>query len=275
MTIIIILPALVDASRLMSILGIFRHNDAGIMKRKAEYSQNFLKSPQLVRELITKSNLNKTDVVYDLGAGSGVISSVLAEKVAEVRAVEYDERLLPTLRNNLGKFNNVTIEHGDALKIPFPKTPYKIFANIPFHISSAIVQRFINNPHAPEAAYLIVQRQFGRKLEASDPSHFTSQLGMIIGAEYSVKIIKNLRKTDFYPHPAVDTVCVELIQRKTPLVAPEKLKAYERFTTECFADPKKLAKMPLEVIGATPGISPSRLPLTQWLILFSAQTVYK
>lgn len=244
------------------------------MKRLAEYSQNFIKSPQLVRGLIDRSNLKKSDIVYDIGAGSGILSSVLATKVAQVVAVEYDTRLLPTLQKNLEKFNNVTVQQGDALKINFPETPYKIFANIPFHISSAIVWRFIDNQRAPQAAYLIVQRQFGRKLEASDPSHFTSQLGMIIGVEYSVKIIKNLRKTDFYPHPAVDTVCLELVKRKTPLVAPERLKDYERFTTECFADPKKLADLPLGVIGMTPGFSPSRVSLAQWVLLFHHQERY-
>ena len=244
------------------------------MKRLDAYSQNFLKSPRLVRELISKSNLRVTDTVYDLGAGSGLISSVLADVVKKVVAVEYDSRLKQTLQTNLSEFRNVTITIADALTIPLPKSPYKVFANIPFHISSPLVQRFINNSEAPVSAYLIVQKQFGRKLEATDPTHFTSQLGMIVGAEYTVKIIKNLKKSDFQPAPAVDTVCVELIKRKTPLVEPSRLAAYQKYTEECFADPKKLAKLPIHVIGATPGFSPSRLSLTQWIILFNSQKVY-
>ena len=164
------------------------------MKRLDQYSQNFLKSPQLVRELISKSNLRVTDTVYDLGAGSGLISSVLADAVKKVVAVEYDLRLKPTLEKNLSQHRNVTITIADALTMPLPKSDYKVFANIPFHISSPLVQRFVNSPEAPLAAYLIVQKQFGRKLEATDQKSFTSQLGMIIGAEYTVKIIKNLKK---------------------------------------------------------------------------------
>ena len=244
------------------------------MKRLDTYSQNFLKSPLLVRELISKSNLRVTDTVYDLGAGSGIISSVLADAVKKVVAVEYDSRLKTVLEKNLSAHRNVTITIADALTIPLPKSPYKVFANIPFHISSPLVQRFFNSPDAPQAAYLIVQKQFGRKLEASDTTHFTSQLGMIIGAEYTVKIIKNLKKSDFQPAPAVDTVCVELVKRKTPLVEAHRLAAYQKYTAECFADPKKLAKLPIAVIGATPGFSPSRLSLTQWIILFNSQKVY-
>lgn len=241
------------------------------MKRLHTYSQNFIKSPQLVQELVNRSTLKASDVVYDIGAGSGIISSALAPKVAQVIAVEYDPRLMPTLQKNLESFKNVTVQHGDALKIPFPETPYKIFANIPFHLSSPIVQRFINNPQAPQAAYLITQKQFARKLEATNARQFTSQLGMILGAEYSVKIIKNLKKTDFIPRPAVDTVCVELIKRKEPLIPQKDLDSYARFTQECFSDPKELAKQPLHIIGQQPGISPSRLTLDQWIILYTTK----
>ncbi len=244
------------------------------MKRLAHYSQNFLRRPNLVRELIKLTNLKSTDTVYDLGAGSGVISSVLAETVGMVVAIEYEPRTVELLKINMEKYSNVDVHQADILKFPLPTTPYKIFANIPFHLSSPIIHRFINSPNAPQAAYLITQKQFGKKLVATDTTHFTGQLGMIIGAEYDVKILRPLKRTDFWPHPAVDTVFIGLVKRATPLVQPNRLKAYEKFTEECFADPKKLAKMPLEVINALPGISPSRLHLNQWVELFNSQTIY-
>jgi 16S rRNA A1518/A1519 N6-dimethyltransferase RsmA/KsgA/DIM1 with predicted DNA glycosylase/AP lyase activity len=244
------------------------------MKRLSHYSQNFLRSPKLVESLIARSTLTKSDVVYDIGAGSGVISSVLARTVQKVVAVEYDERVAQTLTDNMRQFSNVEVKIGDVLKLDFPSTPYKIFANIPFHLSSPIIQSFMNSPTSPQSAYLIVQKQFGRKLVATDTSHFTGQLGMVLGAEYRVKIIKSLNKTDFWPHPAVDTVFIELVKRSEPLVAKDRLNAYAKFTSECFSDPKKLAKMPLEIIGQTIGASPSRLSLDQWVMLFEKQQVY-
>ncbi len=244
------------------------------MKRMSESSQNFLRSPQLVAELIRNSKLKTSDTVYDIGAGSGVITAGLASKVAKVVAIEFDPRVAAKLRENMSRYPNVEIRVGDFMDMPLPTEPYKVFSNIPFHLSSPIVQRFINIPNGPAAIYLIVQKQFGYKLVATDTTHFTSQLGMIIGAEYSVKVMKNLRKTDFWPNPAVETVFIEMIKRKEPLVSPGRLSAYRLFTEECFADPKKLAKLPLEVIGATPGFSPSRLTLTQWVLLFNSQKVY-
>lgn len=244
------------------------------MKRLADYSQNFLRSPKLVESLVAQSNLKKDDVVYDIGAGSGIISATLARKVKQVIAVEFEPGAAKLLIHNMQEYPNVSVKIGDIMKMNLPTTPYKIFANIPFHLSSPIVQRFINSPMSPEAAYLVVQKQFGRKLIATDTSHFTGQLGMLLGAEYKVKIIKSLRKTDFWPHPAVDTVLVEMIKRKEPLVAKNRLSAYTQFTIQCFSDPKKLAKMPLHVIGQTPGASPSRLSLDQWVILFNSQKIY-
>ncbi len=244
------------------------------MKRLADFSQNFLRSPELVAELLRYSKLKSTDTVYDIGAGSGIIAAKLAKKVKKVVAIELDSRIADTLKENMSRYPNVEVRIGDFMKMQLPTEPYNIFSNIPFHLSSPIVQRFINTPHAPKSVYLIVQKQFGKKLVATDTTHFTSQLGMVIGAEYDVKVIKNLSKTDFWPHPAVDTVCIGMVKRTEPLVKSSRLNAYRTFTEECFSDPKKLAKMPLEVIGATPGLSPSRLSLTQWVILFNSQTLY-
>lgn len=244
------------------------------MKRLASYSQNFLRRPNLVRELVHFTNLQPDDTVYDLGAGSGIISSVLAEIVGKVVAIEYEPRTVELLKINMEKYSNVNVIQADILKVNLPTSPYKIFANIPFHLSSPIIHRFINSPSAPQAAYLITQKQFGQKLVATDTNHFTGQLGMIIGAEYDVKILKTLKKTDFWPHPAVDTVFIGLIKRKTPLVQAHRLNAYKQFTEECFSDSKKLSKLPLETINAVPGISPSRLHINQWVKLFNVQNIY-
>lgn len=244
------------------------------MKRLAHYSQNFLRSPTLVAELVARSTLTQHDTVYDIGAGSGVITSILAQRVEKVIAVEFEPRIVATLKENVAGFRNVTVLHEDFLKLQLPKTPYKIFANIPFHLSSPIIKTFLKPATAPKAAYLIVQKQFGEKLLSDQEGRFTAQLGMLIGVHYSVKILKNLKKADFWPNPAIDTVFIEFIQRKQPLVPQERLEAYERFTIECFADPKKLAKLPLKVIGKSPGFPPSRLTLAQWLILFNSQTHY-
>lgn len=245
------------------------------MKRLHTFSQNFLRSPELVKELFGHTIIRRDATVIDIGAGSGTISSVLSSRVKKVIAVEFEPRMVEKLRDNMQALPNVTVQQSDFLTMELPNFPYYIFANIPFSLSSPIVKRLIETNSPPEAAYLIVQKQFGKKLIAdTDPKHFTSQLGMIAGALYAVRIRKELERTDFWPHPAVDTVFIEMVRRPEPLVPLKRMKAYRTFTEECFADPKKLAKLPIHTIGLEPGGSPSRLTIKEWVKLFNTQTVY-
>jgi 23S rRNA (adenine-N6)-dimethyltransferase len=212
--------------------------------------------------------------VYDIGAGSGVISSVLAERAQSVVAVEFEPRMATKLRANMQKYPNVTVHQGDFLKMPLPAGPYKIFANIPFHLSSPIVRRLAEADNPPVATYLIVQKQFANKL-LPDFDGFTGQLGMMIGPIFAVKIRKRLQRTDFYPHPNVDTVMVELILRPEPLIAPERMPAYRQFIEGCFSDPKIFTKMPRERAGISLDMKPSQMKLAQWTELFNSQQRYR
>lgn len=239
------------------------------MKRLAHYSQYFLRNPQLVKELVGHTSINKHDDVIDIGAGSGVISSVLATRCHTVTAIEFEPRVVSTLRENMRDYPNVSIYQGDFLEMTLPEKPYKIFANIPFHLSSPILHKITEATNPPTATYLIVQKQFADKL-LGDSDHFTSQLGMIIGPEFAVRIRRPLRRTDFWPHPNVDTVLLEIVHRDEPLIKPSQLNIYKKTIVDCFSDPKKFAKMPITEVDLRPGIKPSQMTLAQWIKLFKA-----
>src|SRR5690606_10605117 len=112
------------------------------MARHDSYSQHFLRGARLVSELIGHSNLRKNDTVYDLGAGSCVITSVLTQRCKHVYAVEIEPDALKKLEQNVGSLDNVTIVNKSFLSL-YPEAPYKIFANIPFNLSSKTLQHFI------------------------------------------------------------------------------------------------------------------------------------
>lgn len=243
------------------------------MKRLAHYSQYFLRSPRLIKELVGHTNISKHDLVYDIGAGSGVISSVLADRCKAVVAVEYEPRMAEKLRANMAQHPTVTVYQGDFLAMPLPTTPYKVFANIPFHLSSPILRRLTEANNPPEAIYLIVQKQFANKL-LPDSDRFTGQLGMMVGPLFAVRIRKRLKRTDFWPHPNVDTVMVELARREQPLVGPDKMPAYRQFVTDCFSTPRIFAAMPQKATGLPPEIKPSQMRLAQWVALFGLQKKY-
>lgn len=183
------------------------------MQRIHTRSQNFLRSPALVKELIGHTNIKRTDTVFDIGAGSGVIASVLAQKAARVVAVEIDERFIPKLQTNLHNFDNVEVVQADVLEFQFPHEPYKVFANIPFSLSSPIVTHLFNAHTPPRAVYLIVQEQFARRL-IPDKNGRVSQLGELLAAKFDLRIRRRMRPTDFYPRPNVPTVLLEMLYRE-------------------------------------------------------------
>ena len=123
--------------------------------RKYQLSQHFLRSPKLAGFLIGHSNIKKRDIVIDIGAGSGVISAALAKRCRQVIAVEPDHETAELLRKNVGKLENVQIIERDFLEMELPEGPYKIFANPPFHLSSAILHKLDEAENPPEAIYLI------------------------------------------------------------------------------------------------------------------------
>ena len=160
--------------------------------------------------LIGHSNLKKRDLVVEIGAGSGVITSALAKRVREVIAVESDAATAEKLRENLAKreITNVTVVQRDFLEMDLPEEPYKVFANPPFHLSSAIVHKLIEAKNQPEAFYLILQKQFALKLLNTE-RHYTSQLGLMVIRKYQTRIRLPLKASDFTPPPAVPCVFFE------------------------------------------------------------------
>lgn len=239
--------------------------------RKHTYAQHFLRSPRVVAELIGHTNIRKNDLVYDLGAGSGIIASVLARRTKHVVAVEIEAEAYHKLEQNLGSVENVTLLKKDILQLSPPDEPYKIVANIPFNLSAKIVRQFAFATHPPKVMYLIVQKQFAMKLVPSD-RHFNSELGAELWPWYGVRIRKPLYKTDFTPPPAVDTVFVEIKQLEEPLMSYDEQEPYRRFVEQAFAEQKFYAGLPCGDVGISAERKPSELSPEQWVKLYTAYT---
>lgn len=192
--------------------------------RNFRLDQNFLRSPKLALFLIGHSNIKKRDLVIDIGAGSGVITSALAKRCRKVIAVEKDTETAKRLRENLARQNitNVEVFEGDFREMKLPDEPYKIFANPPFSLSAEVFYKLLNLENLdgkickkegdmtrrPEAIYLILQKQLALKLIITE-RYYTSQLGRLLTEDYATRIRLPLKPTDFTPPPKVPTVLFE------------------------------------------------------------------
>ena len=209
------------------------------MSRKHRISQNFLRSPRIALMLVGHSNIRKRDFTLDIGAGSGVFTYALSKKSAPVLAIECDRETFKKLQNNTKKLENVEVLCADFLRFNLSKLPknYKVCANIPFHLSSPIIQKLTNAKNSPKSIYLILQKQFARKLIVSD-KNFTSALGVKIFPFFESKIKKPLQKSDFTPPPAIETVFFEMKRRETPLISKEEQPIFNDFIEKMFAVPE-------------------------------------
>ncbi len=240
------------------------------MRRQvATHSQHFLRNPRLIAELIGHSNIRRGDLVIDIGAGSGAITAVLARRCRQVLAYENEPGILNKLQQNMRRHKNVKVIAQDFLLAKLPDEPYKVFANIPFHLSADIVRKLTNNEmHAPRSIYLIVQKQFAQKIAPSD-RHFTSQLGAQLAPWWQTRIRRPLRRTDFTPPPAVDTVLLELKPRPEPLLPTLERDEYQSFVAKCYASQKTFAAVPRAKADINPERKPSELTPKEWVRLYS------
>lgn len=241
------------------------------MKRQVvTHSQHFLRNPRLIAELIGHSNIRRGDLVIDIGAGSGAITAVLAHRCRQVLAYENEPGALNKLKQNMRRHKNVKVIAQDFLLAKLPDEPYKVFANIPFHLSADIVRKLTNNDetHTPQAIYLIVQKQFAQKIVPSD-WHFTSKLGTQLAPWWQTRIRRPLRRTDFTPPPAVDTVLLELKPQSEPLLSTLERDKYQSFVAKCYASQKVFAAVPRAKASINPESKPSELTPEEWVRLYS------
>ena len=233
------------------------------MARKHRISQNFLRSPRIALMLVGHSNIRKRDFTLDIGAGSGVFTFALSKKSAQVLAIEFDRETFKKLQNNTKNLENVEVLCADFLRFNLSKLPkkYKVCANIPFHLSSPIIQKLINAQNSPESIYLILQKQFARKLIVSD-KNFTSALGVKIFPFFESKIKKPLQKSYFAPPPAVETVFFEMKRRETPLISKEEQLIFNDFIEKMFAVPEFYKKNCQQKFKTK---KPSELKGEEWL----------
>lgn len=237
------------------------------MSRNHHFSQNFLRSPKTALMLVGHTNIRKNDITLDIGAGSGVFTYALSKKSMKVYSIELDKIAFSKLKNNTANLKNVDIINADFLKFDLNKIPhdYKICSNIPFHLSSKILQKIARAKNKPKSAYFILQKQFAKKLNAHD-RNFSNALAAKLFPFFEVKIKKPLRKTDFTPPPAVDTVFFEMKRREIPLIDMDDYADYAEMLDKSFHDIKFFNSLYKRF--ELRKLRPSELTGDEWLEIF-------
>lgn len=175
---------------------------------KKFFGQNFLTNKQILVTIIEAAEISKNDHIIEIGPGLGTLTRELAKKAEKVTSIELDKNLIPILKETLKEFSNIEIINSDALTFEPPKTPYKITANIPYNITSHLINYFLQNKNPPESMTLLIQYEVAQKLCTLNPDMSVLSLGTALFGK--AEFIKKVKKGSFFPMPKVDSAIIHI-----------------------------------------------------------------
>jgi 23S rRNA (adenine-N6)-dimethyltransferase len=252
------------------------------MRNRIKYSQNFLRDNELVKRLVNNSSITKNDSVYEIGAGDGIITQALLNKAGWVVSFELDSNFVNKLKNKFKDHGNLELRHEDFLDYALPSQDYKVFSNIPFNITSAIIKKLTLEDNIPTYSYLIVQKEAAMKFAGKPIDNKNSQLSVILYPWFEFSIKHTFKSSDFFPKPNVDIVLLEIKKRDESLIEQNQRMMYEDFITYTFNQPKPSVKDGLDMIFRKNNLErmsketrfplnskPSELNFDRWVELFN------
>ncbi len=170
-------------------------------------SQNFLTSGRLIKRLLDKSSITKDDHVVEIGAGKGHITRQLIARSGNVTAVEIDPRLHSRLCESIGGADNLKLVRGDFLGYNLPSKPYKVFANIPFNITTEIMRKLAYAQMPPSEVWLVMEKGAAKRFMGKPAE---SAASLMLKPFYDIDVTYHFQREDFHPMPSVDTVLLHM-----------------------------------------------------------------
>ena len=200
--------------------------------------QHWLTDREILAAIAEDAHINADDTVLEVGPGLGTLTSELLRRAKRVIAVEFDAELARKLPGQFpGK--DLTVINQDILQFDLSQLPagYKVVANVPYYITSKIIEHLMTSHNKPSIAVLLVQKEVAERLAAKPGDMSILAVSAQIYAEVNVGM--RVDREYFTPPPKVDSQVVILRTRSAPLVAPEDERALFRVVKAGFAAKRK------------------------------------
>lgn len=258
----------------------------GLRPRHA-LSQNFLTDADALDAIVAAGDLHRGDRVVEIGPGLGVLTRRLLAAGCAVVAIELDAHLVGYLRRELEDAQSLTLLHADALAVDptslFPGEPYRLVANIPYHITSPLLHRFLGAEHPPDLAILLVQAEVANRV-AAEPGGM-SYLSVFVQDLAEATVVARVPAAAFEPAPAVDSAVLRLVRRPASIVPAGERETLHRVVQAAFRQRRKqihnslTRELPVDRATvdralATCSVAPDRRPQTlslpEWACLTAA-----
>ena len=212
-----------------------------------DLGQHFLVDENILGVASRLAELDPSDIVLEVGAGLGVLTAFLADRVQTVHAVELDRRLEPHLRERLGERRNVELVFGDALRLPLGQLdppPEKLVANLPYQIATPLVAESLGGLPTVRLWSVMVQREVAERFFASPGTKSYGAVSVLVQLTAERTGLHPVARTCFAPPPNVDSALVAF--RRTHDWGPE-LAGVRRVVQAAFAHRRKTLANSLEL----------------------------
>ena len=177
-------------------------------------SQNFLADPDVLQGILDLAEVTPGSRVLEIGPGLGILTGGLLDGGADVTAVELDAGLARYLRERFAepiKAERLRLIEGDALDLELTElvpSPYRVVANLPYHITSPSLHRLLGRPPSPDRLVLMVQAEVADRIAA--PPGRMSYLSVFVQFHATVRVAMRVPREAFEPAPKVASAVVVL-----------------------------------------------------------------
>lgn len=238
----------------MSIPGDLRAEIRGLLKRyqlapSKGLGQNLLADGDVLADIVKAAELSPDDTVLEIGPGLGLLTRQIALRAGRVVAVELDQRMVALLRAELD-LPNIRVVEADILAASLvellgdeaPRNQrvlpaYKVVANLPYYITSAVLRRLLETLPRPASMVLMVQWEVAERL-ASAPGTL-SLLAVSVQVYGEVKIVRRVPAVSFYPPPKVDSAVISFHAYPEPVITETQLPLFFRLAKAGFGQKRK------------------------------------
>lgn len=224
------------------------------IKMSKKLGQNFLIKRGIVDEIVKAADLQEGEPVLEIGPGIGTLTQGLAQSGANVTAIELDTRLLEVLDTTLAQYSNVTIVHGDVLKLDVPSSimnnePFKVVANLPYYITTPIIMSLLESRLPIERLVVMVQKEVALRMVAKPGTKDYGALSVAVQYYTEPDIVLDVPPKSFLPAPAVTSSVIRCVLRDKPPVDVIDEKLFFRVVKAGFAQRRKTFANTMKTTG--------------------------
>lgn len=215
----------------------------GIVPKKT-LGQSFLVDLRILERIGEIAELSGQDEVVEIGAGLGVLTTFLGERVKRVIAIEKDPRFIDKLKEITVPFGNIELVHQDALGIEFKKfylgNKLKVVSNLPYSVSSPILIKLLDEREVFSLMVLMVQKEVGERIVASPGTKAYGSISVLIQTYMDAEIKLHVPPSAFWPQPKVESVVLKLIPLSSPRVNVPDERFFRRVVKAAFSSRRKI-----------------------------------